>query len=362
MSLLDPRQDALISRDYKKTRDIYFVFLLCAPVLLVLVLLGIALGSVEIPISELDNILLAHESKNEAWNTIVWEIRIPRTITAIIVGGSLGVAGLQMQTLFRNPVADSSVLGVTAGATWGVALTVLISNAAPATEFASSLGWGFTSATTLNAILGAAAVLVIIILVAQRVRSVGVLLIIGLMISYVLTSGITLLIAYAEPESIQRYISWGFGSFRAPGWRGLTWAAPLLILSSTIAMASAKPLNAILFGEDYARSIGINVRLVKIITLTSAAICAGTVTACCGPIAFLGIAAPHISRMIMKSSDHFVLIPATIMTGAIIALLSEIVAQFPGRDTVLPLNAITALIGAPIVIWVLIRYQKNEIA
>ena len=331
----------------------------CVVVLLVLIFCGIALGSVKIPVDQIDNILFLQESTNDAWNTIVWQIRIPRTITAVLVGGSLGLAGLQMQTLFRNPIADSSILGVTAGATWGVALSVLIGTTTPATDFASSIGWELTSVTTFSAILGAGLVLFIILLAAQKVRSVGTLLIIGLMMSYVLASSITLLLAWADPENIQRYISWGFGSFRSPGWDGLFWLAPLLILSSVIAITSAKQLNAVIFGEAYAKSIGINTKTLKTITLASAAICAGTVTAFCGPITFIGIAAPHIARRLTKTSDHFILIPATILVGAIVATLAEIVAQLPGHDSVLPLNAITALIGAPIVIWVLIKYQAS---
>ena len=341
------------------SKDIPIAVVLCVFTLLALIFCGIALGSIKIPVSEIDNILFAQESSNAAWNTIVWHIRIPRTITAVLVGASLGVAGLQMQTLFRNPVADSSILGVTAGATWGVALSVLIGTATPATNFASAIGWEFASITTFSAILGAALVLFVILLAAQKVRSVGILLIIGLMTSYVLGSSVTLLLAYADPENMQRYISWGFGSFRSPGWRGLFWLAPLLTLSSIIATASAKQLNALLFGEAYAKSIGINTRILKTITLASAAICAGTVTAFCGPITFIGIAAPHIARMLTKTSDHFVLIPTTLLVGAIVATLAEIVAQLPGHDSVLPLNAITALIGAPIVIWVLIKYQTS---
>ena len=340
-------------------QDTSVVLTLCTCILVSLVFSGIALGSIKIPLSEIDNILLSRESTREAWSTIVWQIRIPRTITAVLVGGSLGVAGLQMQTLFRNPVADSSILGVTAGATWGVALSVLIGAAAPATDFASAIGWQLTSVTTFSAILGAGTVLFIILLAAQKVRSVGILLIIGLMTSYVLGSSVTLLLAYADPENIQRYISWGFGSFRSPGWRGLFWLAPLLILSSTIAITSAKQLNAVIFGEAYARSVGVNTKFLKTLTLASAATCAGAVTAFCGPITFIGIAAPHIARMLTKTSDHFILIPVTILVGAIVATLAEIVAQLPGHDSVLPLNAITALIGAPIVIWVLIKYQTS---
>ena len=319
---------------------------------------GILIGSTYIPPESTLAILLTDSDVPRAWEIIVWDIRIPRTLTALSVGAGLGIAGLQMQTLFRNPVADSSILGVTAGASWGVALTVLLGQSSAVGLFAVGAGWAFASTLTMSAITGASIVLVAVLFISQRVHSIGILLIIGLMISYGLASGITLLVAYADPENIQRYLIWGFGSFRTVGWQGLTILMPLLLLSVSIALYTLKQLNALLFGEPYATSVGVNITRLRILTLSSAAICAGVSTAFCGPITFIGIAAPHLARFAIGSSDHLKIAPLTAITGASIGLIAEIIAQLPGHSSVLPLNAVTALLGAPVVIWILITHRK----
>ncbi|MBK32437.1 MAG: iron ABC transporter [Chloroflexi bacterium] len=321
---------------------------------------GILIGSTYIPPESTLSILLNDSDVPRAWEIIIWDIRIPRTLTALSVGAGLGIAGLQMQTLFRNPVADSSILGVTAGASWGVALTVLLGQSSAVGLFAVGTGWDFVSTVTISAITGALIVLVAVLFISQRVHSIGILLIIGLMISYGLASGITLLVAYADPENIQRYLIWGFGSFRTVGWQGLAILMPSLLLSVGIALYTLKQLNALLFGEPYATSVGVNITRLRILTLSSTAICAGVSTAFCGPITFIGIAAPHLARFTVGSSDHLKIAPLTAITGASIGLIAEIIAQLPGHNSVLPLNAVTALLGAPVVIWILITYRKTS--
>ena len=334
-----------------------FLFALVAMVLLAAS--GILIGSTYIPPESTLSVLLKDSNAPRSWDIIIWEIRIPRTLTALSVGAGLGIAGLQMQTLFRNPVADSSILGVTAGASWGVALTVLLGQSSAMGVFAVGTGWAFASTLTISAITGALLVLVAVLFISQRVHSIGILLIIGLMISYALASGITLLVAYADPENIQRYLIWGFGSFRTVGWQGLTILMPSLLLSIGIAIYTLKQLNALLFGEPYATSVGVNITRLRILTLSSAAICAGVSTAFCGPITFIGIAAPHLARFAIGASDHLKVAPLTAIIGASIGLTAEIIAQLPGHNSVLPLNAVTALLGAPVVIWILISHRKT---
>ncbi len=328
--------------------------------LAMLIVSGVLFGSTYIPPESTLSVLLKGSDVSKSWETIIWEIRVPRTLTALFVGAGLGIAGLQMQTLFRNPVADSSILGVTAGASWGVALTVLIGQSSAIAVFAVGTGWAFASTLTISAITGALLVLVAVLVISQRVQSIGILLIIGLMISYALASGITLLVAYADPENIQRYLIWGFGSFRTVGWQGLTILLPSLILSIGIACFTLKQLNVLLFGEPYAISVGVNITKLRILTLSSAAICAGVSTAFCGPITFIGIAAPHLARFTIRSSDHRKIAPLTAVTGGSIGLVAEIIAQLPGHNSVLPLNAVTALLGAPVVIWVLIAHRRTS--
>ena len=319
--------------------------------------LSLSLGSVRIPLAGLFDILMGGEPASPAWSIIIHTIRLPKAITGVLAGAALAVSGLQMQTLFRNPLADPFVLGISAGASLGVAIVVLTAGAVGSALIAG-LGFLGDLGLAFAAILGAAAVLGGVLLVSRSVSSVMTLLILGLMFGYATAAFVSILIYFSVPEQIQSYILWTFGSFGSVTWRQVPVLAGAILLGLVLALLCIKPLNALLLGENYARSMGLNVKRARLWILVSASVLAGATTAFCGPIAFLGLAVPHLCRSLLHTSDHRVLMPAVICLGGTLALLSDLFAHLPGSQYVLPLNAVTSLIGAPVVIW-FILHRKN---
>lgn len=320
-------------------------------------MLSLTLGSVDIPLRDIVKILVGLEPQRRTWTTIVIDFRLPKAITAALAGAALAVAGLEMQTLFRNPLADPAVLGINAGASLGVALIVLSVGITGVSASSMLAGFGMAGNFGLAAAasIGSGLVLGLMLMVAQRVRNTMTLLILGLMVGYAASALVSLLLYFSIAERIQAYINWTFGSFGGVTWSQMKVLAPVVLTALAIAFVLAKSLNALLLGETYARTMGLNVPLARRGIILSAALLAGSITAFCGPIGFLGIAVPHLCRSLFNTSDHRVLVPASVLMGAILALVADIIAQLPGSQTVLPLNAITALIGAPIVAWVIIR-------
>ncbi len=326
--------------------------------LLAVFTLSLMLGSVRIPPVDIFTILMGGEPTKATWSIIVLRFRLPKALTATLAGSALAVAGLQMQTLFRNPLAGPFVLGISSGASLGVALVVL-SVGTSATGLIATLGLFGNFGIIIAATLGSAVVLFAVMLVAHRVNTMT-LLILGLLFGYAATAVVSILLFFAIAERIQAYIAWTFGSFGGVTWSQLYVLAPTILIALLIAWLSAKPLNALLLGEAYARSLGLTVRRARLTILLSASILAGAVTAFCGPIAFIGVAVPHLCRSLFNTSDHRVLVPATILMGSITALLADLIAQLPGSNTVLPLSAVTALIGTPIVAWVILRRRNLQ--
>jgi iron complex transport system permease protein len=283
-------------------------------------------------------------------------------LTALLAGAALAVSGLQMQTLFRNPLSDPFVLGISSGASLGVALVVLGAGVAAGLGSGTKLLGGLSLAgdvgITVAAILGSLLVLLLVLAVSRRVQSTMTLLILGLMFGYATSALVSVMLYFSIADRIQAYISWTFGTFGGVTWSQMQVLAPTILIGLLLAFLLMKPLNALLLGETYARSMGLNVRRVRLAIITSAAMLAGVVTAFCGPIGFLGIAVPHFCRSLFGTSDHRVLLPAVTMMGAILALAADLVASLPGSQLTLPLNAVTALIGAPVVTWVILR-QRN---
>jgi iron complex transport system permease protein len=315
---------------------------------------SLAIGSVNIPLGDVITILLGGEPARETWTTIVLNFRLTKALTAMLAGAALGVSGLIMQTLFRNPLADPYVLGISSGASLGVAFIVLAAGTTGGTLFAE-LGLFGDFALIVAASLGAVGVLLLILLAARRVRSTMTLLILGLMFGYVTGSIVSVLIHFSIAERVQAYVNWTFGSFGGVTWGQMPLFAFAVSVALILANLSAKPLNALLLGESYARSMGLNIRRARLGLIVSAALLSGTVTAFCGPIGFLGIAVPHLCRALIGISDHRMLLPAVSLAGAGLALIADMIAQLPGSTVVLPLNAVTALFGAPVVIWVILR-------
>ncbi len=333
-----------------------------AVALLGVFLLSLVVGSVSIPAGEVLRILLGEQPERATWTTIVLNFRLPRALTATLAGAALGVSGLQMQTLFRNPLADPFVLGVSSGASLGVALVVLSVGVAGSAPLLAVSGLLSNVSLVLAACGGAAAVLLIVLLLARHVQSSVTLLIIGLMIGYLTSAIVSLLLYFSIAERIQAYITWTFGSFGGVTWSQMRVLAPTVLVGLGLAFTLAKSLNALLLGEAYAHSMGLPVRQARFRIITSAAVLAGAVTAFCGPIAFLGIAVPHFCRSLFATSDHRLLVPAVMLMGALGALGADLIAQVPGSDTVLPLNAVMSLIGAPVVVWIILRRSRLNAA
>ena len=320
-------------------------------------LLDIAVGPVKIPLGDVFRILFSH-SDNNTWQFIVEQIRLPKACTAVLAGSGLSVSGLQMQTLFRNPLADPSVLGITAGASLGVAM-VMLAGGSMATLYAiRELGLSGSWLITAAACLGAGLIMVLVLVLSGRLRDNVLMLIIGIMIGSITISIISIWQYFSAPEQVKDYLLWTFGSLG-----GVT-GSQLLILGSVIgvglvmALLSSKLLDALLLGENYARSMGLNPQRARLVIICSSSLLAGSITAFCGPIGFVGIAVPHITRQLFRSSSHRVLVPASCLIGTLLLLLCDLLSQLPGNQTILPINIITALTGAPIVITLLLR-QKN---
>ena len=327
-------------------------------VLVAVFVLSIALGSVSIPLHQVVAALMGENSTTPV-DSIIINVRLPRSLTALLAGAALGIAGLQMQTLFRNPLADPFALGIASGASLGVALVLLTAGATVSGFLGSSLGLAGDALVTVASIAGAALALCIVLGLSRRVENPATVLILGLMFGYAVSAFVTVLVAGADPNQLQRWIAWGFGSFSDVTWQKLTIFAPLVAAGLAVAAATTKQLNVLLLGEDYARSMGLNVKRMRLVTLAGASILGGVVTAFCGPIAFLGVAIPHMCRAILATADHRVLVPATVLMGGIVALVAQIASLLPGNSGVLPLNAVTALIGAPVVVMVLMGYRRG---
>ncbi|MEH2252868.1 iron ABC transporter permease [Nostoc sp.] len=322
-------------------------------------LLDLALGSVDIPVNEVIKILLGLEPKKVTWTNIILKFRLPKALTATLAGAALGVSGLQMQTLFKNPLAGPFVLGISSGASLGVALVVLTASATTSTLLAD-LGIISDFVLVIAASLGAALVLGMMLVVSRRVQDTMTLLILGLLFGYATSAIVSILLQFSSKERIQSYIMWTFGSFAGVTWRQLVVLIPVILLSLLVAVLQSKSLNALLLGESYARSLGLTVEKTRFSIITSASILAGAITAFCGPIAFLGVAIPHLCRSLFNTSDHRILIPSVTIMGAILALFADLFSQLWVSQMVLPLNAVTALIGTPVVTWVILRRNSQK--
>lgn len=319
-----------------------------------LFLLDIFLGSVTLSPSEIIKAFL--DDSEGTTRTILIRFRLPKAITAVLAGIALSVSGLQMQTLFRNPMAGPYVLGLSSGASLGVAFVILgFTSRIPPDAISGFGNWAIAAA----AWTGAGLVMLLVMMISSKVKNIMTVLILGIMLSAGVSAIVSIMQYFTSETMLKAYVIWTMGSL------GNLTASQLNVMFISVAagitacLVSVKMLNALLLGEDYARSIGLDIKRARFVVVAGTSILAGTVTAFCGPIGFIGIAVPHIARIIFRTSDHRILVPATIITGAAIMLASDIISQVPGSDSVLPVNSVTALIGIPIVIWVILRNQRN---
>jgi len=327
---------------------------LLLPFLLILLFgLNLSLGSVHIPFREIISILTGHEGREPVWSDIVWNFRLTKALTCMLAGGALALAGLQMQTLFRNALAGPDVLGLTSGASLAVSL-IFMSPAAGLQFLTTPNPWTIAIAATF----GCTGVFLIMLAIARKLLDNVSLLIVGLMIGAGTSSVVSVLQYISRAEEMQTYLIWTFGSLGGLNWTELTVLAVVLFCGAAIAIGSSKSLNAWLLGDNYAVSIGIDIKRSRFWIILSASILTGGVTAFCGPIAFVGLAVPHLVKLLISTSNHKILIPMVMTGGAALMLFCDILSQLPGNTQVLPINAITALIGAPVVIGVIMRHSR----
>lgn len=318
-------------------------------------LINISLGSVGIPLDEIMSSLFGQGSSKSSWDFIILNYRLPKAITAVLVGSGLGVAGLIMQTLFRNPLAGPFVLGLSSGASLGVAILILGAGAFGGIFSTLLLSeWSLVIASALGSFL----VLLAVLSVTLRVKDTMAILIIGLMFGSVTSAVVAVLSYFSNAEKLQQFVFWSFGSLGNQAWEGIGILAVCVILGLLLATFSIKSLNALLLGENYAKSLGVRMKKTTLLLILATSLLAGGITAFAGPIAFIGLAVPHIARQWIHSSNHRVLLPAVVLLGAIIMLVCDILAQIPYSEYTLPINAITSLVGAPVVIWLLVRKKK----
>lgn len=316
--------------------------------------LNLVIGSVPIPMSDVFSILFGGECKSEVFTNIVLLTRLPQTLTAVACGAGLAVAGLEMQTVFHNPLAGPSVLGISSAASLGVAFVVLL-NGMIGGGIMSHFGIFGNTALTLAAIIGALSVMMLIVWLSQKVHSNATLLIVGVMIGYIATAIIGVLKYFSSEEDIRAYVIWGLGSFaRVTGGQVYVFCSIMAVLLP-LTMLLAKPLNMLLLGEQYALNLGLNLNRARLLIISTAGILIAVITAYCGPIMFLGLAVPHICRGIFNTADHRILLPATLLCGASLALICNLIARLPGFEGALPINSVTALIGAPVALFVLLK-------
>lgn len=323
--------------------------------MLFLFVVNISLGSVSIPLKEVFRSLTGGIASKETWEYILINYRLPKAIAAILVGMGLSISGLLMQTLFRNPLAGPYVLGLSSGASLGVATVILGASLLPqflATLLLSSYG------IILASSLGSFTVLLAVLAVSHRLRDTMAILIVGLMFGSLTSAIVGTLTYFSTAEQLQKFTFWSLGNLGNLSWTSISLLTICVAIGLLLSLFSIKPLNSLLLGENYAKSLGLNYKKSRLIIIFATSILAGSITAFAGPIAFIGLAVPHIAKLVFQTSNHTILFWSTILFGAIIMLICDSISQLPGSDLTLPINAVTSIFGAPIVIWLLIRKRK----
>ena len=340
-------------------RPVAFYMLLIMASIFLFFFLNLVSGSVSIPLRAVWNILWGTGNESVIWQNIIWKSRVPQALTALVAGAGLSVSGLQMQTVFRNPLAGPSVLGISSGASMGVAFVVLLSGSLGGVAL-SKLGFMGEIALTIAAIAGSLSIMALIVFVSQKVRGNVTLLIIGVMIGYIANAVIGVLKFFSVEEDIRAYVIWGLGSFARVSGDQMTLFICIMVVLLPLSFLLVKTLNLLLLGDAYARNLGLNIKRARLLVITCSGVLVAIVTAYCGPIIFLGLAVPHLCRGMFRTSDHRILMPASLLAGASLALVCNLIARMPGFEGALPVNSVTALVGAPVVMSVLFNKRRNE--
>jgi iron complex transport system permease protein len=338
-----------VSQSY---RSYYGILIL---LLVIVFMTNLSLGSVAIPMDEILTTLSGGDPTKSSWSYIILDYRLPKSVMALITGSGLALSGLMMQTLFRNPLAGPFVLGISSGASLGIALLIF-----GAGLFGGLMGgiilssWGLAIASALGSFL----VLLAVLSVSLKVKDTMAILIIGLMFGSVTSAVVAVLAYFSDAEQLQQYIFWSFGSLGNVSWNGIIILSINCLLGLILSILCIKPLNALLLGESYAQSMGMNLKRTILLVIIATSLLAGSITAFAGPIAFIGLAVPHLTRQFFRTSNHWILVPAVVLCGSILMLICDTIAQLPFSEFTLPINAITSLVGAPVVIWLLVRKRK----
>ncbi|TDD97352.1 iron ABC transporter permease [Flavobacterium cellulosilyticum] len=331
------------------------IFTLLTVSLLLLLLVNISLGSISIPLKEVFKSLIGENASKETWQYIIINFRLPKAIAAILVGMGLSISGLLMQTLFRNPLAGPDVLGLSSGASLGVATVVLGVGFLPSFLASYLLStYGIILASSLGSFL----VLLAVLSVSQKLRDTMAILIVGLMFGSLTFAIVGTLTYFSTAEQLQKFTFWSLGNLGNLSWESILILFLCVAIGLLLSLISIKPLNALLLGENYARSLGMNYKRSRLIIIIATSILTGSITSFAGPIAFIGLAVPHIAKLVFQTSNHTILFWSTLLLGTIIMLICDSISQLPGSDLTLPINAVTSIFGAPIVIWLLIRKRK----
>ncbi|MBR6261593.1 MAG: iron ABC transporter permease [Prevotella sp.] len=335
-------------------------YLVLVIALVALFVLNLLLGTVSIPVPAIVRILFGGDVGSEVWRNIILSSRVPQALTATVAGAGLAVSGLQMQTVFRNPLAGPSVLGISNGASLGVACVVLMSGSLGGVAL-SRLGYLGDAAMSMAAIVGALAIMALIMYVSQKVKGNVTLLIIGVMVGYLANAIIGVLKFFSAEEDVKAYVVWGLGSFSRVSGDQMVLFVVLMLILLPLSMLLVKTMNLLLLGDGYARNLGLNIRRARLLVIGCSGVLVAIVTAYCGPIMFIGLAVPHLCRAIFATSDHRHLMPGTALTGAALALVCNLIARMPGFEGALPVNSVTALVGAPVIASVLFHKRNDEV-
>jgi iron complex transport system permease protein len=341
--------------DTRFNKKILLILISLSLLLIIVFIVDLFLGSVKIPFKEILKILISGKSDNQIWLTIIYDFRLPKAITAVLAGAALSVSGLQMQTIFRNPLAGPYVLGISSGASLGVAILVLGYTSWFTNQAVHYFGnW----AQVFSAWIGAGLVLFLILAVSMRVQDIMTILILGILFGSATSAIVSIFQYFSHQSMLKAFVIWSMGSLGNLSKSQLNILIPCIIAGLILSLLFSKILNVLLLGETYARSLGVNIKFSRVMLFISTSILAGSITAFCGPIGFIGIAVPHVVRIITKSANHYYLVPGSILSGAIVLLISDIIALLPGSDSTLPVNSVTALLGIPVVIWIIIKNKK----
>ena len=331
--------------------------LILTTIILILMAGNLFFGSVGIPAEAVIRTLLGQEVEKASWSFIIWEARIPQAITALLCGAALAGSGLMLQTAFNNPLAGPSILGINSGASLGVAMVMLLGGGTIATAGVTLSGF---FSIVLGAFIGSMVVMGVILFFSTLIKSNIMLLITGIMIGYITSSAISLLNFFATAEGVHSYMIWGMGNFSGVSLEQMPYFASFTLLGLVIAVLLIKPLNALLLGNRYAENLGVNIKRTRNLLLVSTGILTAVTTAFCGPVSFIGLAVPHIARLLLGTSNHNSLLPVTLLTGSAVALLCNLICILPGESGIIPLNAVTPVLGAPVIIYVIINQRRIQ--